>query len=121
MLLNNKMEAFTKKDFGKLEKYVRSTQPVIISGEFSINPKLSCKNNVCCANLEKLLVDLVCDEKIYGQYQGQELENIYQNSMAKYAVNYSQILKYAAARKRKTDVEALLLTTEEYKKVRDLL
>ena len=120
-LRNNQIESFAKKDFLRMEKYNRSAQIVLVGPERITNPTLKCEENICYANLEKILVDLACDERLYGQYQGTELENIFKNSSEKYAINYSQMLKYALARKRRPQIEALLGTTENFRKVRSLL
>ena len=98
-----------------------SLQPFIIRPELAVNPNLPQEGNVRTANLEKILVDLVCDDDIYGQYQGEELLNIYQNATYGYIVNYSQMLKYATARKKKALVLEMLQETDMYKKIRDLL
>jgi hypothetical protein len=115
------VDAYAKRDYSALEQYVSSSRPFVIRPELSVNPNLPQQKNVRAANLEKILVDLICDEDIYGQYQGEELRNIYRNATESYAVNYSQMLKYAAARKRKTSVLEMLQETGEYNKIRSLL
>ena len=115
------VDAYAKKDYPVLEQYVPSSQPFVVRPELSVNPNLPRDKNVRTANLEKLLVDLICDEDIYGQYQGEELQNIYRNATESYAVNYSQMLKYAAGRKKKTAVLEMLQDTDEYIKIRTLL
>jgi len=115
------VEAYAKSDFPKLERYISSSQPFVIRPDLTVNPNLPQENNVRTANLEKLLVDLVCDEDIYGQYQGEELQNIYKNATDSYAVNYSQMLKYAAARKKKDPVLDMLGGTAIFNKIKDLL
>jgi hypothetical protein len=114
-------EAYAKQDFTQMERYVSSTQPVVVRPELSVNPSLAKEGNLRRANLEKILVDMVCDQDIYGQYQGEELRNIYNGAAERYAINYSQMLKYAAARKKKPGVIELLQDTNEFRKVRDLL
>jgi hypothetical protein len=115
------VDAYAKKDYRMLEQYVSSSQPFVVRPELTVNPRLPRKKNVRAANLEKLLVDLICDQDIYGQYQGEELRNIYRNATEGYAVNYSQMLKYAAARKKKAAVLEMLRETAEYNKIRGLL
>jgi hypothetical protein len=120
-LRRERVDAYAKKDFTRLERYVSSSQPVVVRPELAVNPNLPKKNNVRTADLEKILVDLVCDEDIYGQYQGAELQNIYRNATEMYAVNYSRMLKYAAARKKKGAVLDMLRDTGEFMKVRNLI
>ena len=120
-LRKEKIPAYRKNDYPKLERYVESNQPILVRPELSVNPTLPKDKNVRLATLEKILVDLVCDADIYGQYQDNELINIYRNATDLYAVNYSQILKYAAARGKKDDVINNLQETSEYMKVKGLL
>jgi predicted transcriptional regulator of viral defense system len=115
------VDAYAKSDFTQMEKYVSSSQPFVVRAELSANPSLTQEKNIRAANLEKTLVDLVCDDDIYGQYQGAELQNIYRNATERYAVNYSQMLKYASARKKKAAVTELLRDTDEFAKVSELL
>ena len=115
------IDAYAKKDYRVLEQYISSAQPFVVRPELSVNPNLPRENNIRSANLEKMLVDLICDEDIYGQYQGEELHNIYRNATDGYVVNYSQMLKYAASRKKKPAVLEMLQEISEYKKIMSLL
>jgi hypothetical protein len=63
-------------------------------------------------------VDLVCDDDVYGQYQGEELTNVYQNATESFAVNYTQMLKYASARKKRGAVLHMLQETKEFNVLR---
>ena len=120
-LRNDGVEAYAKSDFPKLEQYISSPHPIVIRPELAVNPNLPQENNIRVANLEKLLVDLVCDEDIYGQYQGEELRNIYRNATGSYAVNFSQMIKYAAARKKKDPVMEMLNGAAVFNEVKDLI
>jgi len=115
------LDAYEKTDYPKIDQYISSLQPILVRPELSVNPKLPLEGNIRTSTLEKLLVDLVCDEDIFGQYQGEELKNIYQNATERYAINFSQMLKYAAARKKKAPVRELLEFSNVYRKVRSLL
>ena len=120
-LRKENIPAYRKNDYPRLERYVDSIQPVLVKPELSVSPAMPKDNNVRLATIEKILVDLVCDADIYGQYQDSELSNIYKNATELYAINYSQILKYAAARGKKDDVVKSLQETSEFIKVRSLL
>jgi len=115
------VDAYAKRDYAKLERYVVSSQPFLVRSELAANPSLTQEGNYRSSNLEKMLVDLVCDDDVYGQYQGEELINIYKNATSRYSVNYSQMLKYAAARKKKSIVQKMLQETDEYAKIRSLI
>jgi hypothetical protein len=115
------IEAIEKTDYLSMEKYIESSDPIVVRPVLSVNPPLESEYGVKIASLEKMLVDIVCDSGIYGQYQGEELAEIYRNATDRYAINYSRMLRYASGRKRKPDVAALLSETDEYRKVRGLL
>jgi hypothetical protein len=120
-LKNVNMTAYEKKDYQLIERYLKGNQIILIRPQILSSPTPIKITSIKFAGLEKILVDLVKDENIFGQYQGTELENIYQNTTEKYAVNYSRLLKYAKARNRRDECIALLETTEEYPKIKDLL
>ena len=115
------VDAYAKRDYAKLERYFVSPQPFLVRPELAVNPSLTQEGNYRSSTLEKILVDLVCDGDVYRQYQGEELINIYRNTTSRYSVNYSQMLKYAAARKKKASVQKVLLETDEYTKIRSMI
>jgi len=114
-------DAFPKSDFKYLEAYSKSAQPIVVSKTLQTTATKKKDKLIRLAKLEKLLVDVVCERDIYGQYQGWELENIFKNSIEKYAVNFSQMLKYATNRGRKKDVEKLLDLTEGFLQYKETL
>lgn len=118
MLRRKGFDAFSKKEGRAAMKYSVTAQPIIISKLTDTNALIPYNKVINLTGLEKLLVDLVCDAEIYGQYQGAELENIYRNATEKYAVNYSTVLQYATRRGRKKQVEELLMITKEYQSIR---
>jgi hypothetical protein len=70
--------------------------------------------------LEKILVDLYCEEKLFYAYQGFVLSEIFQNCFEKYIINYSRLFNYV---KRRTKEAAFLefLSTTIPEQVKDLL
>jgi hypothetical protein len=120
-LRKENMEAYLKNDYPLIEKYLSTPNPIIVKSVLAENPTLPTDGRVHYANLEKTLVDLACDTKVFGQYQGEELINIYRDMTDRYRVNYSQMLKYAGARNKKQEVIHLLSETSEYKKIGALL
>lgn len=59
--------------------------------------------------LEKILVDLYCDDKVYFAFQGHQLSNIYRVAAARYALNFSRLFAYAKRRSREDEIRSLLL------------
>ena len=51
-------------------------------------------------SIEKMLIDLFADKDMFFAFQGQELKNIYYNSISRYQINYSKMFTYAKRRNR---------------------
>lgn len=88
-----------------LNKYVIDTrEPVIVTRLTSESPILKI-DNVNTVTLEKILVDLLCDEKLFAAQQGAELERIYRTAFEKYTVSTTKLLRYASRRSKKEEIE----------------
>jgi hypothetical protein len=112
-------EVFIKPDESIIKRYISEAKhPVIIKPFLSRSPAQLIENVKVLA-LEKILVDLYCDEKIYFAYQGHQLEIIYRNATSRYALNFSKLLTYAKRRSRKDEIKALLMKVldEELKEI----
>ena len=88
-ILNNNRELFLNAENFIIVKPLHSRSP------------LDTKNNDKYISIEKMMVDLYVD-KLYIQYQGKELQTIYQNIFEKYDINMKKVIKYA---KYRTDLE----------------
>ena len=51
--------------------------------------------------LEKMLVDVFCDDVILSAQQGSEMRTIFQEAMNKYTVNENRMIRYADRRRKK--------------------
>lgn len=79
-----------------------NTENFIIVKPLNSRSPLDTKNNDKYISIEKMMVDLYVD-KLYIQYQGKELQTIYQNIFEKYDINMKKVIKYAEYR---TDLES---------------
>jgi hypothetical protein len=59
--------------------------------------------------LEKILVDLFCEEKLFYFYTGSELLHIYENAIKKYSINYSRMFNYAKRRGKGPEIKEYLI------------
>ena len=66
------------------------------------------------ATLEKILVDIFCNDIIFSAYQGQEMNNIFTNALNSYTVNINKLLRYAQRRGRKKDIETYIKRISNY-------
>lgn len=55
--------------------------------------------------IEKILVDIFCDNVLFAPFQGNEMKNIFLTAMEKYIVNTSTLNRYAYRRGKKEELE----------------
>lgn len=103
---NNKV--FLNPNLEMLEQYISNiTQPIIIKFLVSESPLQKIKKYKTIT-LEKVLVDIYCDEDLFFFYQGKEKRNIFNNAYEKYTINNTKLLRYASRRGRKEEIKNYL-------------
>jgi len=83
------------------------TDSIVIKTLISEAP-LQKVQDVPTSSLEKILVDVYCDKNLFYFVQGSELVHIYRNSFDKYTINQSKLLRYAARRERKLEIDEFI-------------
>jgi len=58
--------------------------------------------------LEKILVDLFTENKLFYFYQGAELMHVYENALKNYTLNYTKLFSYAKRRDREQDIKQFM-------------
>lgn len=61
-------------------------------------------NGIQTATLEKVLVDIFCDEVTFFAYQGSERSQIFKEAFNKYTVNQNSLLRYASRRGKRNEL-----------------
>lgn len=100
-------EVFLSPDEKEIKLYVaESTQPIVVKRLVTrspINERKEKTTRFYTPSLEKILVDLFVEEKLFFYYQGTELIHIFENALKKYHINFTKLLGYAK-RREKADV-----------------
>ncbi len=91
-----------------VEEFISTRQNSIIINSFVSEAPIQKIKNVPTSSLEKLLVDLYCDKKLFYFLQGYELVNIYKNVFDKYTINKSKLLRYADRRRKKIQINEFI-------------
>ncbi|MDD2983189.1 MAG: hypothetical protein PHQ74_07365 [Crocinitomicaceae bacterium] len=109
---NFKFDFFLNPDEKEIDFYIsESPNPVIIKKLITRSPisKRKEKEIIChTPMLEKILVDLFTEKKLFYFYQGAELIHIYENILKNYTLNYTKFLSYAKRRDREKDVKQFM-------------
>jgi len=78
--------------------------PIIVKSLISRAPTQNI-STIKIPSLEKILVDLFCDEKIFYMFHGHEMKTIYRNAISDYAVNFAKLFNYAKRRRREKEIK----------------
>jgi hypothetical protein len=91
---------FLKPDKTLMERYIsEGNEAVVIKPVISRSP-VQLVNKIPVPTLEKILVDVFCDEIIFYFYKGTEIINIYNYALKNYTLNLTMLFNYAGRRKR---------------------
>lgn len=95
-------EIYLKPDAKVIELYVtESGHPIVINNLITRSPletRMEKKAQVSTPLLEKILVDIFVEEKLFSYVQGAELIHIYENALSKYSLNFTKLFSYAKRR-----------------------
>lgn len=84
---------------------------VVVTPQVSQAP-VEVENGVTCPTLEKILVDILCDNALHA-LTGSEAYDIYATALDRYAVNRKTLLRYAGRRNRTEEVKTILKEIEK--------
>ena len=108
-LKDNGINAYYNPNTEQIEKYVLPEEDsVIVRNLISRSPGKKV-DHIKLASIEKILVDIFCDQHIYYLYSDREQRWIFENILAIYNINFSTLMNYAERRKRHKDLKEYLL------------
>lgn len=84
-----------------LSRYASSEKEAMIVKPLVSEAPMQNVQGVQTVMLEKILVDIFCDEIIFAAQQGSEMQTIFKNAFEKYTVNENKMLRYADRRRKK--------------------
>ena len=91
-----------------LNRYAKTTKPIIIIKNLVTDSPLQKIEKIQTPSLEKILVDLIVDDKLFQTYQGRDLDNILDNAFKYQSINLDKLYRYAK-RRRKLDFVKFIL------------
>lgn len=107
-----KNELFLNPDDKAINFYVaESNNPMIIKKLITRSPlsvRIEKKEKVSTPQLEKILVDIFTEEKLFYYLQGSELIPIYQNAISNYTLNFTKLFSYAKRREKEQAIKQFM-------------
>jgi len=118
-----KYDIFLNPDETAIDFYIsESNHPVIIKKLITRSPvskRIEKKVKFYTPLLEKILVDLFSEQKLFYFYQGSELMHIYENALNSYTINFTRMFSYAKRREKEQDIK-VFMTNHMYHLVKDI-
>lgn len=108
-----KYNVFLQPNERELERYVHEKENSIIIKQLVTKSPLQIIDKVPTVTLEKIIVDIYSDKKIFEAYQGSEFAHMINNISKKYSFDMTTLLNYAKRRTKEKELkEFLLLKTD---------
>ena len=105
-------EVFVNPDEKAMNLYIpESKHPVVIKKLLTRAPqskRTESKINFYTPALEKILVDLFAEERLFYYLQGGELINIYENALSNYTINFTRLFSYAKRREKEHNIKQFM-------------
>lgn len=106
-------EVFVNPDERAIDFYIaESKHPVIIKKLLTRAPLIkrsADKIEFNTPTLEKILVDLFTEKRLFSYFQGAELIHIYENALSKYTINFTRLFSYARRREREKEIKQFMI------------
>ena len=113
-----KFDFYLRPNEKDIDVYIsESNYPIIIKKLVTRSPVVKMTENrakLAIPQLEKILVDLYSEKKIFYFYQGFELTNIFKNALTNYAINFTKLFNYARRRQKEDELKSYLSTNMKY-------
>jgi len=100
-LKDKKYPVFIQPDEDLAEKYFPDQKEIVIVKPLVSEAPLQKINELNTVTLEKMLVDIFCDNVVFSTQQGSEMRNIFQEAISKYETSENRMVRYADRRGRK--------------------
>lgn len=105
-------DVFLNPDQKTVDFYIaESNQPTIIKRLISrspLNKRTEKKVRIFTPSLEKILVDVYTEKKIFYYLQGSELTHIFENAINNYTIDFTKLFSYAKRRQRDNDIKLFM-------------
>ncbi len=114
-LKEHKYQPFLDPNNDILNKYAIDQKDTIIVKSLVSESPCQIINGINTVTIEKMLVDIYCDNNIFAAQQGSEMNHIFSEALGKYSVNENRMLRYADRRGKKESFNNYLSKVSKYR------
>lgn len=98
-----------------LSRYATGAQEITIVKSLVSEAPMQNVQGVQTTTIEKILVDIFCDETIFAAQQGGEMQFIFREAYNRYTIQESRMLRYADRRRRKESFDKYLNKVSKFR------
>lgn len=102
-LKENKFSVFNEPTKEIIEKYMSDDKETLVVKSLVSEAPLQTISSINLPTIEKMLVDVFCNDALFAAQQGAEMRTIFNEALGKYAINENRMLRYADRRGKKDD------------------
>jgi len=113
----NKVDVFLEPTNREIALYINEKVNAIILKKLITKSPIQTIDDVPTVTLEKLIVDIYSEKKLFEAFQGSELLHIINNAVEKYAINTKTLLNYANRRSKREEIEVYLREKTDLPKI----
>jgi len=100
----------------EIERYIYETDTAIILQSLVTKSPTQRINTITSTTIEKMIVDLYSEKKLYSAFQGSELVYIINNAYNRYSIDFTKLFGYAKRRRKEIGLEEFLFTKTDIPK-----
>ena len=104
-------DIFIQPEEKEIERYIYESENAIVLLSLVSKSPTQKVNNFSTTTLEKLIVDLYSDKKLFAAFQGNELAHIVNNAYSRYSIDFTKLFHYA--KRRRKDIDLLQFFTDK--------
>jgi hypothetical protein len=100
----NMRNIFIEPESKEIERYIYEVENAIVLQSLVSKSPIQKVKKVATTTLEKLIVDIYCDKKLFAAFQGSELAHIVNNAYDRYAIDFTKLLNYSKRRRKEKEL-----------------
>jgi hypothetical protein len=110
--VQNFKHVFIQPEKKEIDRYIYENDLSIVLQSLVSKSPIQNVNKVVTITLEKLIVDLYSDKKLFSVFQGSELIHIVNNAYIRYSIDFTKLFHYAKRRGKEAELSQLLNKTD---------
>jgi len=115
-----KKDVYLEPDANLLSLYASNADHILIVTSLVTETPVQHVEGLLAPMLEKMLVDIFCNDVFFAAQQGGEMKNIFIEAFDKYTLNENKMIRYADRRRKKTAFLKYLNSTSKFRQQRPL-